>query len=97
MSDLYTQLQTPPGQQQQEQLTIPALKPFTNYSIFVQAIGGTGLAGSLDVDIIRRTNSTIPPAVVVPVDLPTLPPSSGTIQYNLSPANFTTGLLKYVQ
>ena len=96
MSNLYTKLQTPQDQQQGERLVISSLKPYTNYTIFVQAIGGTGLTGTVDMEIIHRTNSTVPPAVVVPV-LPTLAPNSDTIQYNLPLANFTTGPLKCVQ
>ncbi len=75
-------------------MLIDGLKPFTFYSISVQAVGESGLKSPVTGDVFKRTNSAIPPIIVLPTDEPTPEATAITITINLPSANFITGPLQ---
>ena len=91
----FSRLMTP-AQQDNEQLIIPNLKPFTYYTIYVTAVGASGLSSADGTMIVQRTNATNPEVVELPTGEPTPEPTTDTITIVLPPASFPTGPLKLV-
>ena len=75
-------------------IDITGLVPFTNYTIHVQAVGQGGqgsLLGSIDEEILQRTNSTTQ-IIAVDTTTPTNEPTSVTINVRLpDPDQVETG------
>ena len=72
-------------------IEITGLEPFTNYTVHIQAIGQGNLLGSIDEEILRRTNSTTQ-MITVDTTTPTLVPTADTIHILLpDPGQVETG------
>ena len=82
------------GEQQNEEVRIVGLKPFTFYYIFVRAIGESGLESPMGDVLEKRTNSAVPPIIVLPTDEPTSEATTSTITINLPSSDFVTGPLQ---
>ena len=82
-----------PGTQTEYNITM--LTPFTNYSIFIVALGTSDLVGLVDIEILQRTNATVPPIIAIPpTQVPTQSPAVTSFFFDLPPATITTGPLK---
>ena len=71
---------------------ISGLTAYTNYSIFVEALG-MNVTGMISTEIVERTNATVP-IVAIP---PTVTPPTTTVNsfvFDLPPATNRTGPLK---
>ena len=69
---------------------ITGLRPYTDYTIHVRAIGEGGLLGAIDTEVLQRTNSTTQD--IVTATAPTVAPSISTINIHLpSPSQVQTG------
>jgi len=72
-------------------IEITGLEPFTNYTIHIQAIGQGNLLGSIDEEILQRTNSTTQ-MITMDTTTPTLVPTADTIHILLpDPGQVETG------
>ena len=72
-------------------IEITGLEPFTNYTIHIQAIGQGNLLGSIDEEILQRTNSTTQ-MITMDATTPTLVPTADTIHILLpDPGQVETG------
>ena len=76
---------------QEEKVFISGLRPFTNYTIFVQAVGGSGLIGPRSTNAFLKTNATAVTSVELSKNNVTS--TSQTITFSLPSINFTTGPL----
>ena len=71
-------------------IEITGLRPYTNYTIHVCAIGEGGLLGAIDIEVLQRTNSTTQD--IVTATAPIVAPSTSTINIHLpSPSQVQTG------
>lgn len=82
------------GQIENEQLRIDGLEPFTFYNITVEAVGVPRFVSPASDVIRERTNSTVPPVIVLPMDDNNQEPTANSITISLPFANFSTGNLK---
>jgi len=72
-------------------IEITGLEPFTNYTVHIQAIGQGNLLGSVDEEILQRTNSTTQ-MITVDTTTPALVPTADTIPILLpDPGQVDTG------
>lgn len=81
---------------QDQELLIPELIPYTNYTVFVQAVGKSGLIGPVGPTGTQRTHSSAVSKSALELSLINIDPEKTiqTITVILPPANFTTGPLK---
>ena len=89
VNDGFLLLQLQDGQQ--EEVFISGLKPFTNYTIFVQAVGESGLIGPRSTNAFLKTNATALTSVELSEDHVKSTPNTVTLR--LPSINFTTGPL----
>ena len=77
-----------------QELVISGLIPFTFYTIFVQAIGESGLNGPNSETITQRTTSAALTSVELKKNDLALESTTETITFKLPPIHFVTGPLK---
>ena len=90
VNDGFLLLQLQEGQQ--EEVFISGLKPFTNYTIFIQAVGGSGLIGPRSTNAFLKTKATELTSVELSED--NVESTPHTVTLLLPSINYTTGSLQ---
>ena len=89
--DIFFTLQLQEGQQEEEEILLSELKPFTNYTIFIRAVGESGLTSPRGIKAFLKTNATALASIELSEN--NIKSTPRTVTLTLPPINSTTGPL----